>query len=1383
VTESFEAPVKSRKIKRVFDRFFATRTPLRPQFQTTECGVSVLRIMLAYFGADVPAAEVRRVSGVSRDCISASDIRRGAQAFGLHCRARSLELSELAALKLPVVVHLRFIHFVVLEQMSAETVRINCPAAGILDVPMQEFDDKFTGIVLSLSPGEDFQKTVAPFLREKRRWFCARWFTGYAAGVLSVEAVGSCAFVFFVDELFSNTFTAGRLGACAAGLLLSTMLSVWMRRCIAERLHLVLREHLRRQTQSVPFSFFVYRLPEVLAEVLSSTRRVADSVEGNLAPVATGLFQAGIVLGGALLTDGRTGIELVASLALWCGAVALLLRWKRPAERANGGETGQEWETAFDNLYTPEWHRLGDGPDRFRLSLAGSSASEQERRLRVEAAAWLLSVAPYALIVANALLVEQNAARLSPDALLRLLTFGAATGLLVAPLSQLRSWIGWHRRHWFAIDDVMQESADATERSAKQTRPADGMVRVEDVSFRFNPTRPPLLQEVSFALRAGEQVGLTGPSGGGKSTLTELLCGIHVPESGSVWMDGREVHRIPLEEISRCIVRVDRRPVVFEGTLRENLLLGDRSIDEADLAMAIEDACLAELVGSLPEGLETRMAFNGRNFSGGQLQRLEIARALARNPRVVVLDDAVDALDLATELKIRASLRRRGCTVLLVGHRAASLAACDRMLYFYGGRISDVPFMGSSSPTTAPAELAIFGDAGAAEARVGCEVEVEDEPLRRVWKWLWPEAKELVDARGVAGATTRFEVLSHLAARHGMMPRAVRFRNQQWWRKDVGKLVVFRRDGAPLGVQSRFGGTTLFDPRNGTTVPLTQAAAGELEAEAFAFLPLAGEIVETLGQWRGRLLAASTPDALVAAFCFACIGWLCSRLIVAGGGRTEVFVPFAAVTAAACLLYAAKGFIQRCDAALAARSNRLLHTLCVNLDPDFSRRWEPAALYRAIAGLRMQLDQLRMGLRRGLLAAAIVLFGTGAAWSAGGASAGLAVLSSACCLGGMQVLSGLIAHSNGAAHEEAGLAANRQRLTALRGIGRLRLLDASAWFVGEWFQKDDLETRLSQPGRLAASFAESVAPVLAASVLWAAGSQLDRVASLVPLVWLAGMAGMECGRQVSQAIAAPTRRQNAARLLAGPRMSGEETAREDWSLLSARDVSCSYPGQRSPILQGISLDVRAGEMTVLTGPSGGGKSTLLRILLGMQRADAGRVLVDGKDLDSIRLGEWHSGMAGVFQGEILQQTATIRSQLANGTMYPLWRVWKVLEMVEMADDVRSMPMGLQTIVEASRISNGQQQRLLMAKALLANPRLMVLDEATNAIPEAMQQRIFGRLREQKVGCLIVTHRQSVIDAADAVYLVNGPVFFTGAAAASKAGEYEATFAIEEAEIA
>jgi ABC-type multidrug transport system fused ATPase/permease subunit len=191
-------------------------------------------------------------------------------------------------------------------------------------------------------------------------------------------------------------------------------------------------------------------------------------------------------------------MALVASLALWCGAVALLLRWKRPVERAHGGETGQGWETAFEKLYTPEWHRLGDGPKRFLLELADTSAREQERRLRVEAPAWLLSVAPYALIIANALLVEQNAARLSPLALLRLLTFGAATGFVVAPLSQLRSWIGWHHRHWFAIDDVMQESADATERSAKQTRPADVIVRVEDVSFRFNPTRPPLLRDVSF---------------------------------------------------------------------------------------------------------------------------------------------------------------------------------------------------------------------------------------------------------------------------------------------------------------------------------------------------------------------------------------------------------------------------------------------------------------------------------------------------------------------------------------------------------------------------------------------------------------------------------------------------------------------------------------------------------------------------------------------------------------------------------------------------------------------------------------------------------------------------------------------------------------------
>ena len=145
-------------------------TPVRPQFQTTECGVGVLRTMLAYFGGEVSAREVRRISGVSRDCLNAADIRRTARALGLSCDARSMNTSDLKDLKLPVVIHLRFIHFVVLESIEGETVRMNCPNAGIIETSLAEFDEDFTGIVLIMTPSPEFKRT-GTFATKERQWW------------------------------------------------------------------------------------------------------------------------------------------------------------------------------------------------------------------------------------------------------------------------------------------------------------------------------------------------------------------------------------------------------------------------------------------------------------------------------------------------------------------------------------------------------------------------------------------------------------------------------------------------------------------------------------------------------------------------------------------------------------------------------------------------------------------------------------------------------------------------------------------------------------------------------------------------------------------------------------------------------------------------------------------------------------------------------------------------------------------------------------------------------------------------------------------------------------------------------------------------------------
>lgn len=148
------------------------RTPTRLQFQTTECGIGVLRMMLAYFGRDVEAEEVRRVTGVSRDCMNAGDIARGARHYGLTCRALRKEPEQLPKLGYPIVVHLRFIHFAVLEGMDGRYVHLNDPSAGRIDIPFEKFCEDFTGVALKFAPGPAFRRDpIGSGRQEKRRRF------------------------------------------------------------------------------------------------------------------------------------------------------------------------------------------------------------------------------------------------------------------------------------------------------------------------------------------------------------------------------------------------------------------------------------------------------------------------------------------------------------------------------------------------------------------------------------------------------------------------------------------------------------------------------------------------------------------------------------------------------------------------------------------------------------------------------------------------------------------------------------------------------------------------------------------------------------------------------------------------------------------------------------------------------------------------------------------------------------------------------------------------------------------------------------------------------------------------------------------------------------
>jgi ATP-binding cassette subfamily B protein len=235
-----------------------------------------------------------------------------------------------------------------------------------------------------------------------------------------------------------------------------------------------------------------------------------------------------------------------------------------------------------------------------------------------------------------------------------------------------------------SIGEVL-ECPDIEENRGKQpVADVRGEIIFENVSFSYDKTggAPPALRQLSFKVAAGETVGIVGPSGSGKSTLISLITGFHRPTSGRILLDGADMNSIDLRTFRHRLAVVSQQTILFNGTLRENIVYGTRDVTEAELQAAINDANAAEFIRELSLGLETELGTAGVQLSGGQRQRIAIARALLRDPRVLILDEATSALDTGSEAVVQQALERlmTGRTTFIIAHRHAVLRRANRIL-------------------------------------------------------------------------------------------------------------------------------------------------------------------------------------------------------------------------------------------------------------------------------------------------------------------------------------------------------------------------------------------------------------------------------------------------------------------------------------------------------------------------------------------------------------------------------------------------------------------------------------------------------------------------------------------------------------------------------
>jgi NHLM bacteriocin system ABC transporter peptidase/ATP-binding protein len=687
------------------------RTPTRLQMEATECGAAALGIVLAHFGRWVPLEELRVTCGVSRDGSKASNIVKAARQYGLVANGYRMEPSALHELRLPLIVFWSFNHFVVVEGFGRDKVYLNDPAIGPSVVTAAEFDEAFTGVVLVCEPGPSFHRggakpsLVAALARRLSRSVGA--VTYLVAAGLALVALGLVIPAF--TRVFVDRIVVGRqdgivllLGAMALAAGLRGLLTALQQDCLLRletRLAVSMSSGFLWHVLRLPIEFFSQRHAAEIGARVGINDRVARLVAGDLATTGLSLlviaFYALLMLQyDLLLTVLGVGIALLNLLAL--RAVA---RRRVDLSQRLLMDRAKLISAIVGGMQTVETTKAAGRESDFFARWAGYHARVVNSQQRLGLVAQSMAVLPILLSgFSTAAILTIGGLRVMEGSMTigMLVAFQALMASFLAPVTQLVSLGGTLddvEGDLSRLDDVLHAPAEPDLDAQAVTAPTDDGPRLEgdlelrDVTFGYSRLDPPLVQGLSLSLRPGDRVALVGRSGSGKSTIANLVGGLYEPWAGQILFDSRPRANIPRSVLAGSIALVSQEIALFEGTVRDNLTLWDASISEVALVQAALDAAVHAEIVERPGGYGHLVEEAGRNFSGGQRQRLEIARALAGDPALLVLDEATSALDPLTERAIDEALRRRGCTCLIVAHRLSTIRDCDEIVVLEDGKV------------------------------------------------------------------------------------------------------------------------------------------------------------------------------------------------------------------------------------------------------------------------------------------------------------------------------------------------------------------------------------------------------------------------------------------------------------------------------------------------------------------------------------------------------------------------------------------------------------------------------------------------------------------------------------------------------------------------
>ena len=684
-----------------------TRLPIIRQNEAAECGNACLAMVASYHGFKTDIATLRRRFPTSARGMNLRMLVENANRFGFAARALKSSIKDLHKVRLPAILHWDLNHFVVLKSITRNKAIVHDPAKGIVSLSLDEFGNHYTGILLELTPTSNFEKKD----ERARLRFSSLWskLTGYGSSivqmlilsiVLQAYVLASPQYLQIVVDTVLPAFDLDLLLILAIGF--GLFLVVNMIASVLRSLVMLYAGSSMAYQISINLFAQLIRLPLPFFE----RRHVGDIVSRmqSIDPIKQFLTN-GVVLG---LVDGVMAIltlalmfaysPVLALISLTALVLYLILRlamlpsFRRATEESivtAATEQTNFIETTRGVMAIKAFAKEDSRQQRWQNLLADTinqSVRVQKLNISFDAASTFIRGLEGVIVIYLAARMVMNA----EFTIGMIFAFTAYRSQFVDKSTRLVELLIQFRMlelHLHRIADIA--IAETEERDGEEITVTAGRIELRDVGYRYEPHLPPVFENVNLTIQPGECVALVGPSGSGKTTLLKLMMSLMSPTTGEISVDGTPLNRANPTRYREQIGSVMQNDSLFAGSIGDAITFADLDPDAARIVQSAQLACIHDDIQTMPMGYETPVGDMGSSLSGGQIQRVLLARALYCGPRILFIDEGTSSVDVATEKQINNAISALGITRVLVAHRPETILSADRIIRVTSDGVSE----------------------------------------------------------------------------------------------------------------------------------------------------------------------------------------------------------------------------------------------------------------------------------------------------------------------------------------------------------------------------------------------------------------------------------------------------------------------------------------------------------------------------------------------------------------------------------------------------------------------------------------------------------------------------------------------------------------------